>query len=310
MAKNLLSLSSINARRFFLKQEAYTNMELPPYFIFSKILSDIENILKNGELTESDLNKAKDNETINHILYGNKDGKYAWRKYEIINPLIYVSLVNIITEDNNWKLIKNRFNDFEKNNNIECESIPIIPLSNKKQKATQISYWVENIEKKSVTLALEYNFLYQTDIADCYGSIYTHSLPWAIHTKPVSKSKRKYNDLLGNKIDKHIQSMSFGQTNGIPQGSILMDFIAEVVLGYADSKLSEKLDTEFKDKKYHILRYRDDYRIFVDDINDGDKILKYLSEILSELGFHLNIGKPPKTQSCILLSSRFSSRYA
>ncbi len=41
-----------------------------------------------------------------------------------------------------------------------------------------------------------------------------------------------------------------------------MDFIAEIVLGYADTLIT----TEIKAAKildYKILRYRDDYRIFV-----------------------------------------------
>lgn len=291
MKKNILNLNAINAKGFFLKQEAYSNMELPPYFRFGKTLIDIEKILNNTELSESDIKKAKKYETVNHVLYGNKDGKYAWRKYEIINPLIYVSLVNIITEKNNWSAIQDKFKKFQKNKNIECESIPVIQRGSIKQKASQIVHWVENIEKKSVALSLEYNFLYQTDISDCYGSIYTHSLPWAIHTKSISKNKQRYSDLFGNKIDKHIQAMSYGQTNGIPQGSILMDFIAEIILGYADSELSKRLSKNLKNRKYHILRYRDDYRIFVNDISDGDKILKNLSEVLLSLGFRLNTNK-------------------
>ena len=51
----------------------------------------------------------------------------------------------------------------------------------------------------------------------------------------LDHSSEKY---IGNRIDTMIQSMSYGQTNGIPQGSILMDFIAEMVLGYSDLLLS------------------------------------------------------------------------
>ena len=35
--------------------------------------------------------------------------------------------------------------------------------------------------------------------------------------------------------------MRYGQTNGIPQGSVLMDFISEMVLGYIDKLLEEKI---------------------------------------------------------------------
>ncbi|PSB01573.1 RNA-directed DNA polymerase [Merismopedia glauca] len=87
--------------------------------------------------------------------------------------------------------------------------------------------------------------------------------------------------------------MSFGQTNGIPQGSVLMDFIAEMVLGYADLELS-KILTKSNVKDYKILRYRDDYRIFTNDPCQGEVILKYLTQVLIELGLRLN---PNKTLS-------------
>lgn len=289
MQKNVLDLNSKEARKFFLQQESYSNIELPPYFSFKNLLSDLSKNFQYNQLSLGELNEAKKNQTVNHVLYGNKDGKYAWRKYEIINPLIYLSLVNILTEDANWLFLKKRFAEFQNNKKIECESIPVLSSGRHKQKASQITHWVENIEKKSLALSLEYNFLYQTDISDCYGSIYAHSLPWAIHSKIISKNKRGFNDLFGNKIDNHIQAMSFGQTNGVPQGSVLMDFVAEIVLGYADSLLSEKLNAENED--YHILRYRDDYRIFVNEAGQGDRILKSLSEILIELGFCLNVNK-------------------
>ena len=75
-------------------------------------------------------------------------------------------------------------------------------------------------------------------------------------------------------------------SNGIPQGSILMDFIAEMVLGYADKELSEKLSkNEFRKIDYKILRYRDDYRIYGKTQEDVVKMAKVLTEVLSELNF-------------------------
>lgn len=288
---NILSLDSAQAKSFFFDHESYSNIDLPPYFKFEKLINKIEKLYGSAILDLDALKRAQRHETVNHVLYGNKDGKYSWRKYEIINPLIYVSLVNLITQKNNWKLLKESFKRNERNKYVECVSIPVIKVRGIKRKAAQITEWVENVEKKSIYLSLEYKFLYQTDIADYYPSIYTHSIPWAIHTKNHSKSKRGYEDLLGNKIDCHIQAMSYGQTNGIPQGSVLMDFISEVVLSYADNELSEKLKTRLKDKRYHILRFRDDFRIFVNDTNDGDIILKSLSETLISLGLKLNTPK-------------------
>ena len=84
--------------------------------------------------------------------------------------------------------------------------------------------------------------------------------------------------------------MSNGQTNGIPQGSVLMDLIAEIVLSYADLCLSVRLKHIDK-KDFYILRYRDDYRIFVNSPQIADEIIKMLTEVLIDLGLKLNSSK-------------------
>jgi hypothetical protein len=167
-------------------------------------------------------------------------------------------------------------------------SIPVVSLSRRKDKAEQISHWWQAIEQQSLKLSLDYEYMIETDITDCYGSIYTHAIVWALHGKKTGKKEKNNKSLIGNIIDWHIQNMSYGQTNGIPQGSVLMDFIAEMVLGYADSELSNQIS---KIDDYHILRYRDDYRIFVNNPQDGEKILKKLTEIMIDLGLKLNPNK-------------------
>lgn len=93
-----------------------------------------------------------------------------------------------------------------------------------------------------------------------------------------SQKNKDDKSLLGNKIDKYIRQMSYGQTNGIPQGCVLMDFIAEILLKYIDNSLSEKLqELKFQKENFKIIRYRDGYRIFVNNPQDADLILKNLS---------------------------------
>ena len=36
-------------------------------------------------------------------------------------------------------------------------------------------------------------YMLRTDILDFYGSVYTHSIPWALHTKEVAKKNRGLN---------------------------------------------------------------------------------------------------------------------
>ena len=168
-------------------------------------------------------------------------------------------------------------------------SIPVLPENNQSQKASQIEEWIEEVEKESIRLALDFEYMINTDISNFYGSIYTHSLSWALHTKEVSKLKRNYGDLLGNKIDHQLQATSNGQTNGIPTGSVLMDFIAELLLAFSDNELGKELDV-IKDG-FKILRYRDDYRIFTHNQKTGEEIIKILSYVLRNIGLSINSQK-------------------
>lgn len=77
-----------------------------------------------------------------------------------------------------------------------------------------------------------------------------------------------------------------------------MDFVAELVLGYIDLLLDEKLRAEGVER-YFILRYRDDYRIFVNDSSVGEKIIKELTTILSDMGMRLNSGKTKATDDIV-----------
>lgn len=98
--------------------------------------------------------------------------------------------------------------------------------------------------------------------------------------------------------------MSFGQTNGIPQGSVLMDFIAEIVLGFGDYLLTLELD-RLGITDYKIIRYRDDYRIFTNNPQLSSEIAKVLSEVLSKLNFKLNSAKTNSTDDVVLGSKYF-----
>lgn len=282
-------MSADEARVFLLKPESYCTIDLPPYFNFKKLLEDISQFLCDKTLSHL-INKPGDFSDVNYKILSNKDGKYGWRPLELCHPVLYVDLVKQITEHANWETIKNAFGRFHANKKIECLSLPVESHTKKKDKAEQILRWWSGIEQKSIELAIDYEFVIHTDISDCYSSIYTHSIAWALHTKPIAKDNRT-KTLIGNIIDNRIQDMQNRQTNGIPQGSVLMDLIAEMVLGYADEELSIKIQ-EIKITNYKILRYRDDYRIFVTNSRDGEHILKCLTEVLFSLNLKLS---PHKT---------------
>lgn len=321
--KTILDCSAEEARAFFMKASSYCNIDLPKYFDFQKLLdrcSEIADVYKYEEVLfnykKGQKNTKNDDKSryannipdVNYLFYQNKDGRFSWRPMRIINPIVYAYLVKDMTDTNNWAKLLNRLRRFQ-SEHILCLSLPIINNDvNRTDQETIILNWWQQIEQQSIELSLDYNYLLITDITDCYGSIYTHIISWAVESQKIVreyllKGWDEQNKLLGIRIDKKIQTMSYQQTNGIPQGSVLMDFIAELVLGYADHKLAKRID-EFCENNhrsidYKILRYRDDYRIFGKTQEDVVLIAKILTEVLSELNFKLNTQKTFISQDII-----------
>lgn len=306
--KFITEMSHTEAKQFLLKTESYCNIELPKYFDFSKVLNEIdifiEDLLARKSTVNKDINQKllKQSDSVNCKIYANKDSKFDWRPLEIINPYLYVYLVKCITEENNWKELIKALNN-NKSENIIVASIPMEALSRQKDQEEQIINWWDKVEQKSIELALKYNYVLLLDISNCYGSIYTHSISWAIHGKETAKKNQSGLNLLGNKIDKYIRYMQCNQTNGIPQGSILMDFIAEIVLSYVDKLLHEKISIKDElNSEFTIIRYRDDYRIFSNSKEDINKIAKLLNDTLMSLNFKLNSKKTMYSDDVVLTS--------
>lgn len=282
-------MSAKAARAFFLKPVSYCRLDLPPYFDFGPVLRGVEKVLAAKSLDSMKL-KPRDCEGVNYTIYSNKDGRYAWRPFQLIHPGIYVDLVDLVTTPDAWAVIRARFATFSGDPRIKCLSVPRESRTARKDQAAQILHWWQGIEQASIELALDFNYVFHADVTDCYSSIYTHSIAWAVHGKRVAKSKKHDKSLLGNQIDKRLQDMQQGQTNGISQGSVLLDLVAELVLGYADLEMSKRIE-HAGILDFQILRYRDDYRVFVNDSQAGESILKILSEVLMEIGLKLNTSK-------------------
>ena len=307
-SKTILEMCGEEAKKYFLKANSYFSTQLPEYFELSNMIREAQKMLGNSKLEdisyslktiqeERSKNPNFDGELLkdcvdaNIKIMSNKDAKYSWRPLTLIHPIIYVDLVNQITLEKNWDGIVKRFKEFQKDDRVICTSIPIESTVQKSDQTVQILSWWKNLEQAQIKMSLDFEYCIQSDITDCYPSIYTHTISWALHGKEWAKVHRHSKDGIGNMIDTKIQSLQGGQTNGIPQGSVLMDFIAEMVLGYADLQLLELVEKAKIEKEFKILRYRDDYRIFSNHLDVAEKIMKLLSEVLLDLNLKINSKK-------------------
>ena len=111
--KRLVNLSNEEAIAHFLKGSSYFNGDFPRYISFEPILRDVATVLNGGHYGQLKSANPNDLSNVNYNFIANKDGKFAWRPYELIHPAIYVSLVNLICEEANWESIKTRLVEFE-----------------------------------------------------------------------------------------------------------------------------------------------------------------------------------------------------
>jgi len=107
--KSVLDMSNVEAKKFFLKNKCYSNLDLPSYFNFEPMLWDLDDVY--GDTLLNGICKAdpKYTENNNYTLFTNKDGNFAWRPIQLIHPLLYLDLVNTLTNGTNWEYIKSRF---------------------------------------------------------------------------------------------------------------------------------------------------------------------------------------------------------
>ena len=128
-------------------------------------------------------------------------------------------------------------------------------------------------------------YVLQTDIDNFYHSIYTHVIPWALHTKPIAKKQPRDYGLIGNVLDLNIRNSQDQQTLGIPIGPDCSLVAAEIILSTVDMALANAgLANGF--------RYLDDYEFGFATYSEAEQALADLQGQLGVYELHLN---PRKT---------------
>lgn len=301
--KFILNMDNKEARKFLLKRNNYFSLPIPSYFNLDYLIEYAIDKLKKDELSQKnhliDVKKYSEIPDINYTIQINKT-KNSYRPMVLIHPLLYVDYVNFLTKKENWDNIVERFNILRESvkNRIRCSSIPFDTEEKKLMNIAPLHFWSE-VEQESIRLSLRYSYILHTDISNFYGSIYTHTIPWALHGEKEAKKNKNINDLIGNKLDKKIQHMNYGETVGIPQGNIVSDFIAELLLAYIDKLLVERLLEVDTTLDYKILRYRDDYRIFTNSKEDENIIKKELIVLLQRHKLSLGENKTLDSEDII-----------
>lgn len=128
-------------------------------------------------------------------------------------------------------------------------------------------------------------YILRADISQFYSSIYTHTIPWALHTKPVAKARFKDFTLCGNVIDKELQACQSGQTKGIAIGPDTSLGISELLLSSIDASLASEC------RVVGGVRFIDDIELSFSTLSDAEHALIMLEAQLYDRELQLNGNK-------------------
>jgi len=124
----------------------------------------------------------------------------------------------------------------------------------------------------------------RADINLFYSSIYTHSVPWALHTKILAKAQQRDTGLKGNELDRLLRNLNDKQTIGIPIGPDVSLLVAEILLSSVDIGFGTGRLTSGA-------RYLDDYEFSFSTLAETEQGLADLQGALAEFELTLNPAK-------------------
>lgn len=148
-------------------------------------------------------------------------------------------------------------------------------------------YRYQRAEKK-------FAYLLKMDVQNCFDSIYTHSIAWAISGGAAiykDSFEGSCDGSIGALWDKMMQEMNYNETNGIIIGPECSRIFAEVILQYIDQMVEKQLlEKGYRNKvDYECYRYVDDYFFFYNDESVKKEAEQLFQQYLKE--FKLSFGQ-------------------
>lgn len=255
-------------------EKGYFPRELPPPFN----TSDFSHFIKNcdNDMLKSFNSNHYQTKCATHNLP--RSGMLR-RSLGIPNPINFYQLARFIKK--NWTEICNHTG--------KSKISLTTPTKGTKERAIDRKHTLQELPKWRAMLRGHSRYVLKADINQFYHSIYTHSIPWALHGKTKAKADQSPN-LIGNKLDKLVRKGQDRQTIGIPIGPDTSLVIAEIILSTVDQTLEKAKITKG-------IRYIDDYDFGFQTLAKAEEALCKLQEILNDYELALN---PNKTE-CITL---------
>jgi hypothetical protein len=224
------------------------------------------------------------------------------RILSIPHPVAYKNQCQVISD--NWNELQTYFQEKTKDNSHKISRIHIRKIDNS-SKIFQTCYQdMENInlddyqelivnhifemghknfctdDYPEPNLLIGKKNIVKASISNCFPSIYSHSVPWALVGKEEAKLHKTGNTKWYNQIDEKCRNLKEAETHGILIGPHASNIISEIVLIAVDKELTNK--------GYEYIRNIDDYTCYVKNHEKAEDFLVTLSNELRNYNLVLN----------------------
>ncbi len=229
------------------------------------------------------ITKGYQDKEYDYVRYNTIRNTNSIRHLAIPNPFAYYNVCKYLVSYRNE--ICRHFEETTKNQKIKRSLIHIQKLKGKKSLFEMSKSYEDKdkfLEKEITKLPIKKRFKVEADISNCFPSIYSHVLAWALVGKSEAKKHKGDTTLWYNKLDAYCRHMKYGETNGLLIGPHTSNLLSEIVLSCIDNQLSSK---------YDYYRNIDDFTCYVKDEAEAEQFLLDLTNALKEYELTLNTKK-------------------
>lgn len=210
------------------------------------------------------------------VLSDNWERLLKYFKDQTQNQEHKISRIHVRKIDDSFKVFNTCYQDLD---DIDLDDYPTL-IQNHLFEMNHKNFCTDDYPEPNLLIGKRY--VVKADISNCFPSIYTHSLSWALATKKESKkySGQKHQDKWFNQIDFYTRNLKDGETHGILIGIHTSNLISEIILTAVDKPMY--------DKGYRYIRNIDDYTCYVETKEKAEEFLVDLSTELKHYDLILN----------------------
>lgn len=207
-----------------------------------------------------------------------------WRReLAIVNPVAQYHVAKLIAD--NWQQVSKHLNSCS----FSVEDVSIKSAGDRAVPTPDFRL----VSLRHSEISALHNHALIADISRFYGTLYTHAIPWGLHTKAWAKANLNnpavYEASLGAQLDKAVRKGQDNQTIGIPVGPDTSRIIAEMVAVAIDTFVQSKLNLSADS----IVRNVDDWYIGFDNAGQAEEAVAVLAAAARDYELEIH---PEKTK--------------